>query len=1160
MVSAEKGRATMTQCFDVTDRDTVVHKRYLLEASAGTGKTFSIENVVARLIIEGAGVDLENILVVTFTRAATRELRDRIRTHIETVVSQYMRGWLRGDRDTAMPDYVLAVCEHGEDAITAAIRRLENALFCFDNAHIFTIHSFCYHMLREYAFERSVTEDAWDEDNDKALEMTVHRVIKDFLRTELDAEVYSPAQIDILLRRHAYDSESLCGKIKSVIMQGSEIEGGSDVRKLREIFSERLTEISRKYRLTTEGLLHDFEMIASSYKGICGRDKKPKKECMEEVTLLSKLSAEGDVSYGAFEKLIKTKMACCAKIYPENKKKTAPYDEEALKHPGAFARFYEELVPILSEASAYLALLARVAHDTKKLLDAVLYEQEMITHDDLLKEMEQALECENFVTAVREKYGAVIIDEFQDTDPIQWKIFHTLFYREEETFPLYLVGDPKQSIYGFRNADIYTYLGAAEAVGAEHAATLDTNYRSQQGLVAALNALFSDEILANFMPLPRQQRSLEYPAVKASPYVEAVDFADEKKSVHFFVAEDSRGRSISWPHEKLELESFFPFMAEEILKIKDVEGMGYSSSAVLVRDRYQAERLCRYLKHRNIPVLPYRSFNNEAYKAATALYDMVKAVSAPLSQSDVAKTMGGPLVRATHHEIRRFKEGEREEETLERLYAFRDIITEHGFEAFFYALLESKWIGEDTVRENLVRNKESLTLYNEMHDIVEAVMRKTASKRNIFMVLATLEEICHDEEGIAVGAKPQSDFDAVHVLTLHASKGLEYDVVFALGLAKRDIPRQQLIPVCEEGKVVLKYCDAESEEYKQYRCEIDAEKMRLLYVGMTRAKHRLYMPYAYDTDAKPVQEGCAAPVELFVAQMFSERITQEELYRKIPERGGAFFKERVQGVSEEVSVSLCDSEAEGRGGGVVEEKKTLPEMERPLKVAVPECGIAVTSFSKIAAAGHIAYTNLSPPHDWDNAEKTIHTLPAGAETGEVIHKLFETFPYDKMSRIFSAEDVCEVIAPRLARGKFEAWAMVIAEMMYGAFNMPLQGSDGESFCLKDVPFAKMRCEMEFLTPYRGEEYMKGIVDMFFEYEGKYYLLDWKTHWLGASKEAYSKEMCERCVQEYNYDMQAKIYSQALEKYLDLFEKKPFDEAFGGFFFVFVRGMEAVKVL
>mgnify|MGYP006429150729 CR=1 FL=1 len=94
------------------------------------------------------------------------------------------------------------------------------------------------------------------------------------------------------------------------------------------------------------------------------------------------------------------------------------------------------------------------------------------------------------------------------------------------------------------------------------------------------------------------------------------------------------------------------------------------------------------------------------------MYDMVKAVSAPLSQSDVAKTMGGPLVRATHHEIRRFKEGEREEETLERLYAFRDIITEHGFEAFFYALLESKWIGEDTVRENLVRNKESLTLYN----------------------------------------------------------------------------------------------------------------------------------------------------------------------------------------------------------------------------------------------------------------------------------------------------------------------------------------------------------------------------------------------------------------------------------------------------------------
>ncbi len=177
--------------FNVLDRAVSVHKHYLLEASAGTGKTFSIENIVTRLLVEGKPITIDQILVVTFTRAAASDLRTRIRSHIDRTV-----GFLSSPGQEC-PDYVRSWIDAGDGVITKAKKRLERALFGFDQAPIFTIHGFCAKMLRRYALEGKMGLDTQcGEDALPATEMNA--VIRDFFRTGVTLDAYSPAQLDIL--------------------------------------------------------------------------------------------------------------------------------------------------------------------------------------------------------------------------------------------------------------------------------------------------------------------------------------------------------------------------------------------------------------------------------------------------------------------------------------------------------------------------------------------------------------------------------------------------------------------------------------------------------------------------------------------------------------------------------------------------------------------------------------------------------------------------------------------------------------------------------------------------------------------------------------------------------------------------------------------------
>jgi exodeoxyribonuclease V beta subunit len=372
----------------------------------------------------------------------------------------------------------------------------------------------------------------------------------------------------------------------------------------------------------------------------------------------------------------------------------------------------------------------------------------------------QASRIPAFCDAVQSCYEALIVDEFQDTDGVQWEIIERLFKNSVRV--LCLVGDPKQSIYRFRKADLYTYFRARALIGEENCYSLDTNYRSTPELVSALNDLFRDEHTDPWLLLPQEGRAISYLPVKAgsAPYP---DLGDGKKALQFFEGKDPL---IS--------------VAAEIVRLYPTVG-SYSCFAVLVKDHVEAAEAQSFLQGRGVPAV----LRNRA----------------PLSRS--------PAFRIC-------------EERFDRLH-----IENLPFDLpSLLRTIEKDW---------------SL----QKHDFYEIAEHLLASKAYSFQQIKRIFRTLEREETVRLQEQRE---DAVRILTLHASKGLEFEIVFALGVA-RGSPEEE-----EKG-------------------EQEAEKLRLLYVAFTRAKRRLYVP---------LERILNSPLDLFLRR---SKMELAELIQKNPNIG-----------------------------------------------------------------------------------------------------------------------------------------------------------------------------------------------------------------------------------------------------------------------------------
>ncbi len=610
--------------FDIQHRSLKCQDVHFLEASAGTGKTYAIEHLFARLIIE-ASLPIDKILVVTFTRAAARELKMRIRsTLIRT------KEWLL-DPNPGL-DYLVEIQENG--VVDDAVKKIDAALVCFDLAQIFTLHGFCHRLLSEFSFECKIAKELAPPEQSLP-SFYYNMVVLDYLLQGILPRDYSPEQLKILLKKAQDDPFRLIGKIVSLLNSEIEIASYPSLYELHEKFRAKLHDFPD---VEEERLIDDFNRLSANYKGMKNTDFQ------EQLAAITAIVQERICSREAFEKLISDKEWFLDQMRPEHLKiKRAPLNEESLNYPGIFDKMRKDLLPWIKEAGSPIKILLRLAKDCQARAEQGIIAQECFSPDQMLRRVDAALDSPAFLEAVRSKYKAAIIDEFQDTDPIQWRIFKRAFLGHLET--VCLVGDPKQSIYAFRSADIYTYLDAAEALGKENHKYLDTNFRSAPALIAALNCLFSAPKGKGWIPLPRLQRVMPVDPVKAGSKAADLSPLVSRGAIHFFLAHAERGRSGQWPSRVTEENQLFPFLASEIRDIQRKRNVPFEEMAILVKDRFQAQRLLVYFEGQGIPSAFRRGENISHSDALSAFKECLEAVLAPSDLSSPQKAMGWDIDR-----------------------------------------------------------------------------------------------------------------------------------------------------------------------------------------------------------------------------------------------------------------------------------------------------------------------------------------------------------------------------------------------------------------------------------------------------------------------------------------------------------------------------------
>ncbi len=1018
--------------FDCLDPSQEILGKYLVEASAGTGKTFAIQHIVTRLIVQ-CGVPIEKILLVTFTKEATRDLKRRIRSNLEACLAGLHKH---------LPPFPYL----GKD-LRSERHRLEKALYDFDKAAVYTIHGFCHKMLREFMFEAPV--DCWvyqEIDNAQTL-----FVLLDYFRVRGKEQLLKIEQWELLLKHHRYDLAHVVQAVANNLGQ-----------ELQKCPSTDIEETLPK-DLDAGKLLEDFLVHSKNFKGICNRQKEPKNSYVKQWEIL--------VEYltGSREDLITPLLQykdCLLERFMEtNLKKTITKD--ALNYPSLLEDIRKNLF--------YPLHFAKNPQKIENTLFASIPSEVVVSADLFLYKMQKAFRSHAFVNAVRGLYEAVLVDEFQDTDKTQWDIF-TSYFLNAPLKTLCFVGDPKQSIYSFRKADLNVYLKARAALKTQY---LQTNYRSCQSLLDALNTLFSKPISGNWLCY-RQQ--LFYDPVHAGRK-EHVNIEDEKKALHFFLIQGSSSQR-RWPTICME-EKVLTHIAAEIVHLKD-QGFDFTDMAILVKDRFQATRVEAVLSRFCLPSQTVRGI----CLTKTLAFSWMKNLLQALEQGSF-----GAVKHFLFHPIMGWEGTDLHDHSAkfqEAFVEFIDIRREYEKAPFFciMQILDSN-LGylKACVRTRFESFKGEMLHLNNVIETLQAV-----PPLRMLSALTTLEREAIFEEKRCYSCAQAS----VSILTMHMSKGLEFPIVFALGVCCRtNLSKEENL---DEG-----------------------EKLRQLYVSFTRARERLYAVLPIDTKQSLPTLGSASPLELFLTFSMDDTCSFQDRYALIANLTPSYIRKWL---SKQVNHSVVEVSSNAR---------VVLSSQEPLKPS--SCLSPLLLFQ-----GEVfSFSRLAKPESGNRAEET-RQLPAGKETGLVLHKLFDQIIQQKLYNPYHLEQISALVRAQLFLTPLEGYEKEVEEMIFHSFHTPLKG-----FALHEV--SHFLSEIFFTYPFHFKQdllshAMTGWIDGMFAFKDKVFLLDWKSNCLNGATPL-------EVMKEKDYFLQAKIYAKAARQYLDRRGKQ---EAFGGMFYLFLRGL------
>ncbi len=1180
---------THTPFCPIEDVDGVDLSRHaLIEASAGTGKTYTIENLVVRLLKEEADLDMEHILLVTFTEKATSELKNRIREKIERTLDEGV-------------------------TLERSVRgKLTDALDNFDNANITTIHGFCHTLIKEFPFE---TGNLFHQEiiDDRPL---LERLLKTQMRSEWPRQYGSRLAILLDLVEFSDNPDRL---VHSIIDLAQRLAPGGAHETLipdpAELDVDALWQATLQTIQTIKVLVGDPIDLISGYERL-NINKRTKSAVLRDMVApighaLAQM-ADGVSWYAAFRKpifFLKARHASglrnIDRLVPSKWLKGGENLHECPNLPAIRDRL-DQLAGLFERLSHVLTLnsVDQLRSDAR----AAKIRNGWISYQDMLERVAAFLTgagADDSVLRVRRRYRVAFVDEFQDTDAVQWQIFKTLFLdpHNDAGNRLFLIGDPKQAIYAFRGADVYTYLDARQrmkllaAQGLANLYALHVNWRSLPELVTVLNRLFiQTSWFDREAPDDPYHIGFSPTASPSADQTTARVSLDRSHRPPFNVVDLTRANSHA--AAKIMLAGF---ICREIRHLVDAGNVRITDSvagdrplhfgdmAILVRSQSESAAIEPLLNDWSIPYAYYRKpglfQSQEAYWLSAVLH----AIDNPDERAVVKLAMLTPFFDMPPNSLCGWEELPREHAGRQLLDRWGAAAHKRRWGALFQSLLEeSGLIIRRCTEQGWARTESNLL---QLFDYIE----ETAYLQNLNIggVAAHLDRLrlSSIERGSDADVEYiEDDREKVQILTMHVSKGLEFPVVFiAGGLTERNsdtIHTYHIMRAQHPDRACRKVIDLTARTNpEQAARENEEEKKRLYYVSLTRSRIKLYLPYLPATS----NHSWVGPICRFVADSIDQ--AKENAGEAFPINGWHC-------VAPETDVAP-DTEA---GLGLPLPLKPGPRLPDedllPKQTDFRNRQLALESFSSIAhrmnmhtkssmdtqpfafslieAAGKDADEPLERADVDSLAPESSDRLPGGVSMGSMFHHIFESIDFQSVAQgppdILQTASIRQVVDSAMSLYRIDPrWMPQIARIVANTLRTPIF-LHGSSVVLGNVPSSQRRHEMEFYFPLLRRTsadgivpectveqdrfdrmLIRGFVDLIFVWQDRYYVADWKSNRLG---DGYHQRAMAHEIASAGYDLQYRLYSLAALRWLKQRLGDRFDPErhFGGAIYIFIRGV------
>ena len=1159
----------------------------LIEASAGTGKTYTIGSLYLRLLLKAGEnnfsrpLNVEEILVVTFTDMATEELKKKIRERITDAIDKLTAFAETQDKSSFKNDEFLTALSQDLD-IFEAIHRLKLVEQNMDLAAIYTIHGFCRRMLMQYAFHSGIhfNLELIKDQSDLLVRFAnefwrehfypLPFEMADFIANELGSPDYVLSLLESDLGKNLIvdleNQQALSISITEFLHQYLG-EYFKDIKALKDFWLESAGKISE---LITEELNKDY--AKGEPKSLSRRSYNTSRlaKWIEQVNAWANDSRD----------------------YVLNETLMSYFTQSALGEKGEegaspfiapiFAELEERASALMSPDLLRRVILYHYRQGLQqKLLDYKLNHQEK-SFDDLLRLFCEALQGpqgNELAEMIRFQYPFAMIDEFQDTDSQQYAIFSKI-YRDnpEKNTGFIMIGDPKQAIYRFRGADIFTYLKASDE--AQSRFELTKNYRSEKNLVDGVNALF------DFPQSPFIYQNINFTAVDSrDDHLRFYLNGKAEPAYRFYLTESDKVNKTEMAKIcAISIQHWLKSAAENqaVFQNKDTcKTLQPANIAVLVKNRYEAADVIQELQKLGIASV-YLSDQSSVFDSHVAV-ELLRILKACLNVAErpILNAIATALFGLNAADIHQIQQNEADWQRWADSFAqYQQTWQRQGILVMLHQILLEQGISERLLSQ--ATGERDLTDFLHVAEILQQAATLHESEAAL---LSWFEKQIQGEGRQEAQIRLESERQLVKIVTIHKSKGLEYDLVWLPFLAvPSKIPTAGDINVYYSKERDETLWDMENRNLNALYEETFAEELRLLYVALTRAKYQMAFALPAQFDKKwnalhyVLSQGEIGKEIALSAPKDTETLLQA-------------FKEKMRD-----NVEIC-TKPNLEAFPTLSINPKNDELKAAEFTGNIEQDWRITSFTSIeqghrrqnyfaeSAGKKHAIFDDAKDYDSQNAieistallsenESNILDLPRGKQVGTALHRHFENCYFSDLA---NTEEIDKL---RQSLQLDETFTEPLQNWLQQISHTPLSNEIGIALadlankdCIKEMPFylairehfdveafnralkAHHHLPSEPLQFEQIQGMVRGSIDLVFRHNGKYYLVDYKSNFLGSTLADYNQEALKKEMLHSHYDWQYLIYTLALHRYLQsVVPHYDYARDFGGVFYLFLRGM------